>query len=138
MFNYRIQVTEGDDGFTVTFPDVPEAITQGVDRDEALLRAVDALETALEMYVDEGEDLPEPGRLSRGQPAVQPSALFAMKLFIYQAMREGKVRKAELAKRLQWHMPQVDRVLDLHHDSRVDQVEAALGALGKRLEVRVH
>ena len=44
---------------------------------------------------------------------------------------------AELARRLGWHMPQVDRLLDLHHASRLDQAEAALNALGRRLEVSV-
>lgn len=35
-------------GFVVSFPDVPEAHTQGAEKDEALAQAVDALETALE------------------------------------------------------------------------------------------
>ncbi len=39
-------------GFVVTFPDVPEAITQGDDVAEALQCAVDALETAVSFYVD--------------------------------------------------------------------------------------
>ena len=31
-----------DGGFVVSFPDVPEAHTQGADKDEALARAIDA------------------------------------------------------------------------------------------------
>jgi antitoxin HicB len=136
-FAYPVHITEAEDGVTVTFPDVPEAITQGTDQDEALLRAVDALESALEMYIEDGQDLPRPGKPKRGQKLVQPAALVTLKLHLYQEMRDHNVRKAELARRLQWHMPQVDRVLDLHHDSRLDQIEAAIGALGKRVEVRV-
>jgi antitoxin HicB len=34
---------------------------------------------------------------------------------------------------LGWHGPQIDRLLDLNHASRLDQIEAALAALGKRL-----
>jgi len=34
-------------------------------------------------------------------------------------------------------MPQVDRLLDLDHASRLDQAEAALSSLGHRLEVSV-
>lgn len=137
-FSYPAELAVGKDGVSVSFPDVPEALTHGADEAEALLRAVDALETALEMYVDEGQDLPEASKPRRGQRTVSPSALFVMKLFIYLGMRERKVRKADLAKILQWHMPQVDRVLDLHHDSRIDQIEAALGALGKRIDIHVH
>lgn len=124
-------------GFVVKFPDVPEALTQGDDETEALARAVDALETALEFYTDEGRDLPKARKPKRRQHVVSPSTLAVLKLEVYQAMREGRVKKTELARRLNWHLMQVDRLLDLHHASRIDQVEAALSALNRRLEVRV-
>jgi antitoxin HicB len=54
-------------------------------------------------------------------------------VLLYRAMRERGVRKADLARRLGWHGPQIDRLLDLNHASRLDQIEAALAALGKRL-----
>ena len=50
-------------------------------------------------------------------------------------MRDQDVGKAELARRLGWHLPQVDRVLDVNHHSRLDQMDTALGAIGLRLEV---
>lgn len=52
-------------------------------------------------------------------------------------MREAKVSKAELCRRLGWNMPQVARLLDLRHASRLDLVDRALAALGKRPEVTV-
>ncbi len=124
-------------GWIVRFPDVPEALTQGEDRDEALRHAVDALETALEFYVDDGRPLPVPAVPTPGQATVRPSAQARIKLAVHQAMREQGVRKRELARRLGWHAPQVDRLLDLNHASRLDQVEAALAALGRQLEVVV-
>jgi antitoxin HicB len=54
---------------------------------------------------------------------------------LYEAMRGQGVGRAELARRLRWHLPQVARVLDLRHASRMEQVEAALAALGLRLIV---
>ena len=56
-----------DGGFTVTFRDVPEAITEGDSRDEALMRAEDALESALAMYIAAKEPLPKPSALKRGE-----------------------------------------------------------------------
>lgn len=136
--DYPVHLEPAEEGgYVVTFPDVPEAITQGEDRDEALLRAVDALETALEFYTDDGRDLPRASRPKRGQRTVRPRAQACIKLAIYQTMRDEGVRKSELARRLGWHMPQVDRLLDLHHASRLDQAETALGALGKRLVVEL-
>lgn len=59
------------------------------------------------------------------------------KAALYDAMRAQGVGRAELARRLRWHLPQVNRVLDLRHASRMEHVEAALAALGLRLVVDV-
>ena len=87
-------------GFVVTFPDVPEAITQGEDTEEALLYAVDALETALTFYIEARKPLPVASKPRRGQRTVRPSALEGAKLGVYQAMTEQGIKKAELARRL--------------------------------------
>ncbi|MCX7167618.1 MAG: helix-turn-helix domain-containing protein [Rhodocyclales bacterium] len=137
MFDYPVILTPDDGTMLVTFPDVPEAITFGVDADEALLQAVDALETALSLYVDARKSLPLPRKARRGQRTVRPSALECAKLGVYQAMTEQGIKKAELARRLGWHMPQVDRLFDLKHASRLDQIEAAARALGCHIEVSV-
>ena len=138
MLDYPIVLeAQPEGGFVVTFPDVPEAITQGEDEDEALMYAIDALETALSFYVDDRKPLPVPSKPKRGQKTVRPSALECAKLGVYQAMTEQGIKKAELARRLGWHMPQVDRLFDLKHASRLDQIEAAARALGKHVEVSV-
>ncbi len=130
-------IPDPDGGFTVTFRDVPEAITEGDSREEALLRAEDALESALAMYVMAKEPLPAPSAAQPGEAIVPLSALGMAKAALYEAMREQGVGRAELARRLRWHLPQVARVLDLHHASKMEQVEAALAALGLRLIVDV-
>jgi antitoxin HicB len=126
-----------DGGFTVTFRDVPEAITEGDTREEALLRAEDALESALAMYVAGNEPLPPSSEPEPEEAMVPLSALGMAKTALYEAMREQGVGRAELARRLRWHLPQVSRVLDLRHASRMEQVETALAALGLRLIVDV-
>ncbi|UTV82116.1 type II toxin-antitoxin system HicB family antitoxin [Acidithiobacillus sp. YTS05] len=80
-------------GFVVIFPDIPEAITQGEDEDEALLVAIDALETALSIYVDERKLLPVPSVPKNEQKTVSPSALECAKLGLYRAMLEQGIRK---------------------------------------------
>jgi antitoxin HicB len=137
MFDYPVTLTPDGDTVFVTFADVPEALTFGADEDEALLQAVDALETALSFYVEARKPLPVASKPKRGQKTVRPSALEGAKLGVYQAMTEQGIKKAELARRLGWHMPQVDRLFDLRHASRLDQIEAAARVLGRRLEVRV-
>ena len=138
MLDYPVTLeAQPEGGFVVTFPDVPEAITQGEDEEEALLYAVDALATALSFYVEARKPLPMPSKAKRGQRTVRPSALEGAKLGVYQAMTEQGIKKSELARRLGWHMPQVDRLFDLRHASRLDQIEAAARVLGRTLELRI-
>jgi antitoxin HicB len=138
MLDYPVVLeAQPEGGFVVTFPDVPQAITQGEDEEEALLYAVDALETGLSFYMDDRKPLPVPSRPKRGQKTVRPSALECAKLGVYQAMTEQGIKKAELARRLNWHVPQVDRLFDLHHASRFEQIQMAATVLGKRLVLSV-
>ena len=138
MLDYPVILqTQPEGGFVVTFPDVPQAITQGDDEDEALLYAVDALETALSFYVDDRKALPTPSKPKRGQKTVRPSPLECAKLGVYQAMIEQGIKKSELARRLNWHVPQVDRLFDLRHASKFEQIQMAATVLGKRLVLNV-
>jgi antitoxin HicB len=137
MFNYPVTLTPDDGTVLVTFVDVPEAITFGMDEDEALLQAVDALESALAFYVDDRKPLPVPSKPKKGQKTVSPSALECGKLGVYQAMTEQGIKKAELARRLGWHMPQIDRLFDLRHASKLDQIEAAANVLGKSVQLQI-
>ena len=137
MFDYPVTLTPDDGTVLVTFADVPEAITFGTDEDEALLQAIDALESGLSFYVDARQPLPAPSKPKRGQKTVRPSALECAKLGVYQAMTEQGIKKSELARRLGWHMPQVDRLFDLRHASGLAQIEAAALVLGRRVEITV-
>ena len=137
MFDYPVTLTPDDGSVLVTFADVPEAITFGADEQEALMQAVDALESGLSFYVDARQPLPVPSKPKRGQKTVRPSAMECAKLGVYQAMTDHGIRKAELARRLGWHMPKVDRLFDLHHASKFEQIERAAAVLGKRLVLSV-
>jgi hypothetical protein len=93
-------------------------------------RVEDALESALAMYVAAKEPLPTSSEPQADEVMVPLSALGMAKTALYEAMREQGVGRAELARRLRWHLPQINRVLDLRHASRMEHVEAALAALG--------
>ena len=121
-------------GFTVTFPDVPEAITQADSEDEAASMAVDALVTALSFYTDRGELLPRPSPSRRRRLAYVP-ALVAAKLALHDAMIAAGVSNVALARQLGTDEKTVRRLRDPLHQSRINQVDAALRALGKRMSI---
>lgn len=128
---------EPDDNDTVivVFPDIPGAHTYGNDVEDALLHAADCLITAVAFIVRHNEDVPEPSRPKRGQHTVTLPPLEATKAAIYMEMRRQRITKAELARHLGQDPKQVDRLLDVLHASRHDQLDKALAALGKRVEI---
>lgn len=117
--------------------DAPEALTVGHDESDALRQAADALITLFAQRMAEGDPLPLPSRPKRGQPCAMIPPLVAAKLAVYQAMREAGLTQNALAARLNCDPRQVRRLLDLDHNSRLDQLETALMALGKRLVIEV-
>jgi antitoxin HicB len=125
-------------GYVVTFPDVPEAITEGDTMEEAAAMAAEALELALTFYTEQWKDLPEPGERKRGMRLVKVPALSEAKFRLYSLLRELGVKKVELARRLNWAPSQVDRLLDIRHASKLAQLEAAFAVLGKAISVEVH
>ena len=132
MLTYPIRLEEDVGTVMATSPDFPELTTFGDDRDDALMRAVDALEEAIAARIHAGQNIPPP---SKGEVRVGMPTLTAVKVILYQGMRDDGVGKAELARRLGWHLPQVDRVLDIQHHSRMDQMDAALGVIDRQLYV---
>ncbi len=132
--NYPVVLTPDDnETILVTFPDIPEAITFGVDQAEALANASDALAVAISGYIQDRRDVPDPSRATG--PTVALNLLGELKLALYRAMRARSWRKADLARALGLNPRMVDRLLDLRHASTVAQLEAAIAACGQRVEV---
>lgn len=123
-------------GYTVTFPDIPEAITEGDTKDEAAARAGSALLTALSFYTDEGRPLPKPSP-ARGRPVALAPPLVAAKLALHDAMLAAGMSNTALATAMRLDEKSVRRLRDPLHRSHIGQLDAALRVLGKRLEVRV-
>jgi antitoxin HicB len=138
MLNYPVTLQrDTNNSILVGFPDLPEANSVGDDEAQARSNAADALLTALEIYFDERRPVPLPSTPKKGQATVCLPALPTAKVLLWNEMLAQKMRKADLARRLGVHMPQIDRLFDLNHPSRIDFVEKAADALGKRIEVRL-
>src|SRR5271169_5854256 len=121
-------------GFTVAFPDVPEAITQGDTEEEAATMAEDALVTALSFYTEHAEPLPRPSA-AHSRPLAYVPALVAAKLALHDAMIAAGVSNVALARQLGTDEKTVRRLRDPLHQSRINQIDAALRVLGKRVGI---
>lgn len=136
MLKYPVTFTPDGDTLLVTCPDFPEVTTFGTDEADATVHASDAIATAMKGRISARQPIPRPSR-SEGPFAYLPTLTW-MKILLHKAMLDDGIRKADLGRRLGVHQPQVDRLLDLDHDSRIDQIEAALKACGKMLSIEMH
>ena len=87
QYAYPCILTSEEDGVSVSFPDIPEALTCGIDRTDALAQAADALVAALSAYVYAREDIPEPSLVIKGQELIAVPPVAAAELALYSARR---------------------------------------------------
>lgn len=131
---YPVTIIPDDNEVVLSFVDL-NALTCGDDLDEALLNAVDALETAIEACIKCREPVPAPSKAKRGQRLVKVPAQTAIKVLLWNEMHSQGLRKADMAIRLDVKPPQVDRLFNVRHGSRIGELERAAKVLGRSIDL---
>ena len=134
---YPAKLTKEDNGYTVTFRDIPEAITCGDDLKDALSMSQDALITSMDFYFEDHRKVPLPSKAKRGEHLIElPVSIFA-KVLLLNEMVDQNISNVELAKRINVKPQEVQRIVNLNHTTKIDTISNALSALGKHLELSV-
>ena len=123
-------------GYVVTLPDFGYGATQGETLDEAHEMAQDLLMLTIGDFIRDLKALPR-AKHHRGAKfrAIVLPALQAAKVDLYTTFLQSSLTKAEFARRIGIPRTHVERLFSLRHHSRLNQIEAAFAALGKRLHV---
>jgi antitoxin HicB len=138
MLSYPLKIKNDTNGsLLVTFPDIPEAATSAHNEKKALVLALEALESALEFYFEDGRPVPLPRVPKRGQQSVTLPASMSAKVLLLNEMLAQNVRLADLARLLGTTPQAVNRLTNLRHSTKIDGLVEAFQALGKKLELRV-
>lgn len=118
--------------YTVSFPDLPEAMTEGATLEEAIFNASEVLTLTLEGRVDEGIEVPRPfvKKIAR---YIAPSARTQAALLLRWAKGDHTI--AEIARALNTSWPAVSRLEDLHHLPSLQQYERDVASVGRRLVI---
>ncbi|MBS0967713.1 antitoxin [Chimaeribacter arupi] len=132
---YPINLEPCEGGYFVSFPDIPEALTQGDTREEALEMGLDALVTSFDFYFEDNRSVPAPGDITGDFVEVPLSV--AAKVMLLNAFVDAGLTQVELANRMGVKKQEVTRIFDLHHTTKIDTIQKAMSALGKRLELTV-
>ncbi|MDI3274867.1 type II toxin-antitoxin system HicB family antitoxin [Pseudomonas sp. AL03] len=138
MYDYAIRFERDESpGLAVFCRDLPQLNSYGDDEQHAISEAVDAIETTLSIYVDERRAIPPASTPEPGEHVIHLPAVTVAKIALWNAMMERDMRKADLRRLLGVAQVQGDRLVDFLHTSKMEQLEAALSALGKRLAISV-
>jgi antitoxin HicB len=138
-YSYRALCESGDrrGNIVVTFPDVPEVVTQGRGEADARSMAEEALGLGLLNYLVRGKSLPKPRAKGRNLVDIAVAPDVAAKLAVLESFAAAGISKSELARRIGKDEKEVRRILDPKHPTKLPALTAALRALGKRLVVGV-
>lgn len=135
---YPVNIERDGNGYLVTFPDVPEAITDGDTREEALNNALDALITALDFYFEDNRPIPLPSATNDDDDyIVLPLSITAKVLLLNEWLKSG-ITQAELGRRIGVQRQEVTRIFNLHHTTKIDTIEKAFNTLGKQLTISLN
>lgn len=122
-------------GFVITFRDIPEAITQGDDEEEALFMARDVLREAMGIYFDDKRVVPTPSKAQKGERLIDLPLSVVAKVHLLNAMLAQEVAPSELARRMGTTRQEVNRLTDLEHATKIDRIAEAMSALGRELDL---
>ena len=116
---------------------IPELVTFGDDEADALSYAIGAFAEAIAARISCREEIPSPSKGKASEPRVSLPVQAAVKVLLYQQMWKAGVRKADLARMMDLHRQEIDRLLDLNHATSLAKIEKAFAALGKTLDIAV-
>jgi antitoxin HicB len=137
VFAVRLERDGTDPGFVVTCAELPEVVTQGESREDALAQAGDAIEEAVAGRLRRGEPVPVGSPMDDCADLVPLSPVLAAKAALSRALEEAGTTRVALAEVIGCDEKEVRRLLDPRHASKMARLARALDALGKTLVLRV-
>ena len=119
-------------GYTITFPDFPEAISEGDTLEEANFNAIEVLDLTLKSRMEDNEHIPLPHVESGANvQMIAPDANIQAALLV--KLNRGEKKLSDLARTLGTSWPAVSRLEDPKHWPSLRQLDKVAAALGKRL-----
>ena len=134
---YPAKFTQEDGAYIVTFRDVPESITQGGNFEEAMFLAEDVLICGLEFYFENDKPIPLPSDPQADEIMVYLSDIVYVKALLHNARLETEMSKAELARFMDVRPPEMQRILDPRHNTKLDTISRMLSKLGRPLKLSI-
>jgi antitoxin HicB len=137
-FDFPCRFEKLEDGTEIVrCRDLPELLSYSVDGEPLENWARYAVEDCVEFRIKDGEIIPEASPALPGEYVVHLDANQVAKILLSNEMVRDGVSRAELAKKAELKLPEVTRILDIHHPTKIDRIETILRSLGHRLQLSI-
>ncbi|ATA25833.1 antitoxin HicB [Brenneria goodwinii] len=139
MFNYPALVSFDEDSgqYEILYRDFKNLTSTAFTEEDIVLEAARWLTEIIGEYIDARIPIPQPSALQHDEIRIHLPVLVNLKAALHNAMIQTGTRKADLARKLNQKGPQIDRLLDVNHASKIETLEQALYLLGYEVSVSV-
>jgi len=139
MFRYPITVSFDDETgeYEISYRDFNDLYSTALTEDDIELEAKDGLTAFIAELIESRIPVPTPSAGEVDDIRIHLPVLTCLKIALHNAMINTGTRKADLARKLNQKGPQIDRLLDVDHASKVETLEQALYLLGYEVSVSV-
>ncbi|HAT2743907.1 TPA: hypothetical protein I8372_001475 [Citrobacter farmeri] len=140
MFKYPATASFDEDTgqYEIVYRDFSNLHSVALTEDDIELEAKDGLTAMIGDLIDSRIPIPLPSTPNDGDFVIHLPVLICLKAALHNAMISTGTRKADLARKLNQKGPQIDRLLDVSHASKVETLEQALYLLGYEISVQIN
>ena len=96
-----------------------------------------AVEDCIAFRMKDGEIIPEASDPEPGEYVVKLTTSEEAKILLHNEMVKGNISRAEFARRANMRLPDVTRLLNIKHQTKLDTIASALQVVGKQLKLSV-
>lgn len=139
MLAYPVKIKKEGMGYSLFIRDLRWK-TMGIfqSREEAKGKALEHILKAIKITAVHNNFIPYSTPAKKGDILIQVPFSIELKLDLIRTMYTRNVRPADLAKRMNKKPQEINRILDLTHNTKVDTINDAFNALGFKLHISFH
>ena len=137
-FNYACRVIKADDGTEIIkCRDFPELLSWSVDGKSLETWAKYAIEDCLNFRMKDRMPIPEASPAQEEEFVVELELTQVAKILLSNEMVSRGISRAELSRLSGVRLPELTRLLNIHHATKIDRLDGVMRTIGKKLVLSI-
>ncbi len=137
-FNFPCQFIKVEDGtIIIKCRDLPELLSWPDKGESVETWAKHAVMDTLAFRIKDGLKVPYASKAKKGEFVVQLTPTEEAKILLHNEMLSAGVSRTALAQKAELSLPEVTRLLNLKHNTKIDSIASALNSLDRKFSLTV-